>query len=288
MGKSLLFSINQHGTIYVLIGILIAFVPFPKEYTAAATAQITLLLLLGLSGFFFLSSTIYILIKMRGEQASSEGWKGQLFSLGTPMLISSSLFLVISWSDTLMLGYYLPESKVGVYRIVFKIVTLITFTQFALNTVVAPIVSALRMDRQRLHEMTHKVAQLNLLTAGRFLIVLFFGSFLVKIFGVDNPQMAYPWLVILAIGQLTNAFAGPVMNILNMTGYEKSARNTMMVIVVLNILMNYVLIPFYGPLGAAIATTLTMVGWNVWAALLVYKFHGVIAVPFLTHIRRDA
>lgn len=289
MGKSLLFSINQHGTIYVLIGILIAFVPFPKEYTAAATAQITLLLLLGLSGFFFLSSTIYILIKMRGEQASSEGWKGQLFSLGTPMLISSSLFLVISWSDTLMLGYYLPESKVGVYRIVFKIVTLITFTQFALNTVVAPIVSALRMDRQRLHEMTHKVAQLNLLTAGPiFLIVLFFGSFLVKIFGVDNPQMAYPWLVILAIGQLTNAFAGPVMNILNMTGYEKSARNTMMVIVVLNILMNYVLIPFYGPLGAAIATTLTMVGWNVWAALLVYKFHGVIAVPFLTHIRRDA
>ncbi len=289
MGKSLLFSINQHGTIYVLIGILITVVPFPKEYTAAATAQITLLLLLGLSGLFFLLSTVYILIKMRGEQASSKGWKGQLFSLGTPMLISSSLFLVISWSDTLMLGYYLPESKVGVYRIVFKIVTLITFTQFALNTVVAPIVSALRMDRDRLHEMTHKVAQLNLLTAGPiFLIVLFFGSFLVKIFGVDNPQMAYPWLVILAIGQLINAFAGPVMNILNMTGYEKSARNTMMVIVVLNILMNYVLIPFYGPLGAAIATTLTMVGWNVWAATLVYKFHGVIAVPFLTHIRRDA
>ena len=78
-----------------------------------------------------------------------------------------------------MLGYYLPESKVGVYRIVFKIVTLITFTQFALNTVVAPIVSALRMDRERLHEMAHKVAQLNLLTAGPiFLIVLFFGSFL--------------------------------------------------------------------------------------------------------------
>ena len=63
---------------------------------------------------------------------------------------------------------------------------------------------------------------------------------------------------------------------------------SMKFIVVLNILMNYVLIPFYGPLGAAIATTLTMVGWNVWAATLVYKFHGVIAVPFLTHIRRDA
>jgi O-antigen/teichoic acid export membrane protein len=289
MGKSLLFSLNQHGTVYVLIGVLIAFVPFPEEYTAAAAAQTSLFLLLGISGVFFLWSTVYILTKMRGEQASSLGWKGQLFSLGTPMLISSSLFLVISWSDTLMLGYYLPEGEVGIYRIVFKIVTLITFSQFALNTVVAPMVSALSKDRERLHEMTHKVAQLNLLTAGPiFLIVLFFGPFLIQIFGVDNPHAAYPWLALLAIGQLTNAFAGPVMNILNMTGYEKSARNTMMVIVVLNILLNYLLIPPCGPLGAAIATTLTMIGWNVWAAALVYKFHGVIAVPFLTHIRRDA
>ena len=59
---------------------------------------------------------------MKGEQATINGWKGKLFSLGTPMFISSSLFLVISWSDTLMLGYYLPEGDVGLYRIVFKIV----------------------------------------------------------------------------------------------------------------------------------------------------------------------
>jgi ABC-type uncharacterized transport system permease subunit len=46
------------------------------------------------------------------------------------------------------------------------------------------------------------------------------------------------------------------------------------------------LIPAFGPLGAAYSTTLTMVGWNVWAASLVYKYHGVIAVPFLTKYSR--
>ena len=76
------------------------------------------------------------------------------------------------------------------------------------------------------------------------------------------------------------------LNILNMTGYEKSARNTMLIIAVLNIVFNLVLIPLYGPLGAALATTATMMGWNIWAAYLVYKYHGVIAVPFLTKIRR--
>jgi O-antigen/teichoic acid export membrane protein len=71
-----------------------------------------------------------------------------------------------------------------------------------------------------------------------------------------------------------------------MTGYEKSARNTMLVVAVLNIALNALLIPSYGPLGAAYSTTLTMVGWNIWAAMLVYKYHGVIAVPFLTKYSR--
>ena len=287
-GKSLLFSLNQHGTVYVLIGIILAFVPFPEQYTAAAAAQTSLFLLLGISGLFFLWSTVYILNTMKGEQATTQGWRGKLFSLGTPMLISSSLFLVISWSDTLMLGYYLPEGDVGIYRIVFKIVTLITFTQFALNTVVAPMVSALRNQREELYEMAAKVAQLNLYTAGpTFLLILFLGPFLIGIFGVENPVAAYPWLILLAFGQLTNAFAGPVMNILNMTGYEKSARNTMLVTAILNVILNVLLIPQFGPLGAAIATTITMIGWNLWAALLVFKYHGVIAVPFFTHIRRN-
>jgi len=287
MGKSLLFSLNQHGTVYVFVGALIAFIPFPEAYTAAAAAQTSLFLLLGISGLFFLWTTVYILNLTRGQQAETSGWRGQLYSLGTPMLISSSLFLVISWSDTLMLGYYLPEDSVGMYRIVFKIATLITFAQFALNTVVAPMVSAMSTQRERLHELAHKVAQLNLITAGPiFLGILILGPFLIQLFGVEEASTAYPWLVLLAVGQLTNAFAGPVLNILNMTGYEKSARNTMLIIAVLNIVFNLVLIPLYGPLGAAVATTATMMGWNIWAAYLVYKYHGVIAVPFLTKIRR--
>jgi hypothetical protein len=36
-----------------------------------------------------------------------------------------------------------------------------------------------------------------------------------------------------------------------------------------------------GPLGAAIATASTMIGWNLWAGILVYKYHGLITVPFL-------
>ena len=71
-----------------------------------------------------------------------------------------------------------------------------------------------------------------------FLGILILGPFLIQLFGVEEASTAYPWLVLLAVGQLTNAFAGPVLNILNMTGYEKSARNTMLIIAVLNIVFN--------------------------------------------------
>ena len=288
MGRSLLFSLNQHGTVYILIGGLLFFLPFDENYTFSSAAQLSLQLLFVISAVFFLWTTFYILRLQKGPEAPTRQWESRLFTLGTPMLISSSLFLVISWSDTLMLGYFLPEDQVGMYRIVFKIATLITFAQFALNTVVAPMVSAMSEEREKLHELAHKVAQLNLVTAGPiFLAIVFLGPILISLFGVAHANEAYPWLILLAIGQLTNAFAGPVLNILNMTGYEKSAQNTMLVIAVLNIVFNYLLIPSYGPFGAAVATTITMMGWNIWAAYLVFKYHGVIAVPFLTKIRND-
>jgi len=288
LGKPLLFSLNQHGTVYIIMAILLWVIPFPGDMASSASAQIALMLLLGLSGLFFAVSTIYILsITTRKTYTKPPNWKGNLFKMATPMLISSSLFLVISWSDTLMLGYYLTEDRVGMYRIVFKIATLITFAQFALNTVVAPMVSALHEKGTALDVLTTKVARLNLITAGPIFVgIVVLGPWLISMFGVAGAASAYPWLLILAFGQLINAFAGPGLNILNMTGYEKSARNTMLVVVVINVLLNLILIPTLGPLGAAISTTTTMVGWNVWAALLVFKYHGVVAVPFLTHIKK--
>ena len=288
LGKPLLFSLNQHGSVYSIMAVLLWVIPFPEGMGASDSAQIALMLLLGISALFFAVSTMYILsITRKRAEGYVPNWRGKLYKMATPMLISSSLFLVISWSDTLMLGFYLTEDRVGVYRIVFKIATLITFAQFALNTVVAPMVSALHEKGTALDELTTKVARLNLITAGPIFVgIVIFGPWLIGMFGVSTASAAYPWLVILAFGQLINAFAGPGLNILNMTGYEKSARNTMLVVVVLNVLLNLLFIPTLGPLGAAISTTATMVGWNVWAAILVYKYHGVVAVPFLTHIKK--
>lgn len=129
-----------------------------------------------------------------------------------------------------------------------------------------------------------RIAALNLYTAGPiFLAIVILGPFLIGLFGVAEVGEAYTYLIILSLGQLANAFAGPVLNVLNMTGYEKSARNTMLVTAAANIALNALLIPIFGPLGAAIATSATMLVWNFWAGYLVWRYHGIITVPFFAH-----
>jgi O-antigen/teichoic acid export membrane protein len=287
--KPVLFSINQHGTVYLILAALLWWVPMESAgFDAEGSAQFALLLLLGISSAFALLSTVHVISLCERKPWRGAALAGNLMKVATPMLVSSALFLVMSWSDTLMLSYFLEEDEVGVYRIVFKIATLITFAQFALNTVVAPMISGLHNGGSNMSLLAQRIATLNLVTAGPiFLGIIALGPFLIGLFGVNDPWTAYPWLVILACGQLANAFAGPVLNILNMTGHEKSAQNTMLVVATLNIILNAVLIPAFGPGGAAVATAMTMVGWNIWAGVLVYRFHGIITVPFLAKRSRS-
>ena len=200
-----------------------------------------------------------------------------------PLLVSGSLFLVISWTDTLMIGYFKTSADVGIYRVAFKIATLITFIQFAVNSIAAPTIAALyaKEDLSGLRKYVKQIGVINAAFAVPItLAIVLFPEWLLNMFGAEYIAGA-ELLPILAIGQLVNALAGPVMYILNMTGKEKLSQRIMIWMTGLNSLLNIILIPIYGIIGAAIATTISMVTWNVIAALYVYKYYKVIAIPFV-------
>jgi O-antigen/teichoic acid export membrane protein len=203
-------------------------------------------------------------------------WK-QALPGATSMLVSSLLYLVLSWSDTLMIGYFLDESAVGLYRVSFKVATLIVFAQFAVNAQAAPDIARYwaQGNRELLQNAVTRIAWINTVVAlPAFLVLTLAAPWFLGFFGADFTAQAgtLRWL---ALGQLTNALCGPVMYLLNMTGHEKSARNTMAVGVVVNLVGNAVLIPTVGIAGAAIATSFTMALWNGWAMVAVYRKTGI-------------
>ena len=127
--------------------------------------------------------------------------------------------------------------------------------------------------------MTLNIGYMNLIISTPiFIAILIFPSFVLDFFGEEFTTGVAP-LIILAIGQIINAICGPVMYLLNMTGKEKQARNIIIVASIINIALNLYLIPIYGLMGAAIATGVSTVVWNIMAVFQIKKEYGFISIP---------
>jgi len=276
------FSLLQLGSVLILtVFVFLAFkeIELPKGEVAVLSFVVAVVV------FAFLAFIAYhkTYKKRVGSVAAVPINFTPILKVGVPLLVSGSLFLVISWTDTLMIGYFMDSTDVGVYRIAFKIATLITFIQFAVNSIAAPAIAEFyaKDDLPSLRKYAKQIGVINAVFAIPVAIfILVFAEPLLSLFGAEYKTGAF-LLPILAVGQLVNALAGPVMYILNMTGKEKVSQRIMIWMTLVNIILNLLLIPSYGLLGAAIATTVSMVAWNIIAAFLVYKYYKVVAIPFV-------
>ena len=252
------------------------------------------LVALAMASFSWFSSVERVLLGLASASALMlwSGWRSlgpielrslwPLRSSATAMFLSATLFMVMTWTDTLMLGYFLEPEIIGAYRVAFKIGSLITFAQFAVNASLGPRISELwaKNSKAELQKEVWQVAQVNaLLGVPAFLLIMALAPWLLSFFRADFAQYA-PVLRILAVGQMVNALCGPVMYLLNMTGHEQSARRTMTLAALANALGNLVLIPWLGIEGSAWATTGSMVFWNAWALVAVYRKTGIRTLIF--------
>lgn len=81
-------------------------------------------------------------------------------------------------------------------------------------------------------------------------------------------------LFILLIGQLISVLCGSVLVLLNMTGNQWTVQTILVTAAILNIMLNAILIPNLGIEGAAWATTISTIFWNVWGIRAVRKKLG--------------
>ena len=70
-------------------------------------------------------------------------------------------------------------------------------------------------------------------------------------------------MAILAIGILLRAAVGPAEFVMNMMGEQRACATVLFFSVILNIALNVALIPTYGLVGAAIATSMSRVASSV-------------------------
>jgi len=206
-----------------------------------------------------------------------------------PLAFTAGMWVINSQADIVMLGIFKPPAEVGIYRVAVQIALVASFGLQAVNMVVAPRFATFytKKEMDRLQRLVTRSAQIvlafNLLVTSFF--VIFGRAFLDTVFGKEFIT-AYISLLILLIGQLVNSAAGSVRVLLNMSGYEKDTAVGMVLAASVNIILNFLLIPKWGANGAAIATTVSMIIWNIILWWFVYKRLGINSCALNLNLRR--
>lgn len=223
-------------------------------------------------------SLLSIFKNFRGIQSKRIFANKEIIKTSFPMMLSSSVLLLMAWSDTIMIGIFKTEADVGVYNVALKLAMITGIVLGAVNSIVAPKLSE-TFNNNRLDEFRELIKQSTRIifftTLPALIILLLFPGFLLSFFGTEFV-MAKTTLLILLIGQIVNAMSGSVGFILQMTGKEKVYQNILLLALVFNIVLNIVLIPIYGIKGAAIASAFSLLFWNLSSVFYIYKKYNVL------------
>lgn len=219
----------------------------------------------GLAGGFVVAMLIAAMVQLRffDLQLVRFGWKHikSLSKFSMWIFLISSGMVVFSTSDTVMIGYYLNDSDVGVYRLVLQFTSLAAFTMTAFRSTLLPRVSRWGKTGQK------NLIEISLSRALTYSLILaipmFVGGFLLGdkllyyIYGEDVSR-GYVTMVILFLVQILNIFYYLLSTYLTALDQLKDLFKATLVAVVANIALNAFLIPSIGIAGAAIATLVTM------------------------------
>jgi len=229
-----------------------------------------------------LISTLWIFIELmklgKAERIDDEHLqiKG-ILKRSAPMALSSVAFLLMQSFDIMMLAHYTDYKQVAFYSLAVKLTMLINVVLASVNAVIGPEIAEFytlkQFDKLRL-KILNSTQLIFFLTFPIILAFILLATFILSLFGEEYMVAKYI-LWVLLIGQIMNALCGPIGPYLNMTGKEKVFRNILLIALVVNVILNYLLIPIMGMMGAAVATTVSMVFWNLTGVVYIYKKDGI-------------
>ena len=197
---------------------------------------------------------------------------GVWMRFGAAMLFNVMTVAVIQSTDVLGLGAFDTANQVSLYGAADRIGALIAMPFFALNIVFTPLISELHAhnDLPQLDSMFALVTRWSFAVSWPIcLCCVIFGAPILGIFGKGYAAGSAA-LVVLAAGSIINAATGPVSSMLAMTGQLGVLWFDTALRVIINVGLVIVLIPPYGVLGAAAASSLTVVILNIVSLIQVW------------------
>ena len=235
--------------------------------------------------FMYMSVQTYrkILLKQWWPQTQLP-WKTfyKVAKYSSVMSTSYILDSLINRADLLMLGYFASIKEVGIYSVMLIIAPLIIISNTALSHLLAPLIaqSNSMKDINRLKNLaTLHIKWVAVCSWPLFLLFALHGPTLITIFGDTFVAPPLPF-IILASTQMLIGVTSLSGYLLSMTGHHFEEFLVLFLALIINVLLNYILIPLYGITGGVTATFISLFMANILRLILVYKFHGFCPINF--------
>ena len=211
----------------------------------------------------------------------------QLFKISLPLLLGQSMILIMGKVDLFMLANMTSSEYVGIYNIALKLSMLAYIGLMAVNSIAAPKFSEIHStgDLNALKKIVQQSTKtIFWLTLPIIILFISFPKNILSFFG-EEFRLAAMALIILSFSKMFSAISGSVGTFLQMVGKQKIFQNILIFTAAINIILNYILIPLYSINGAALASAISVIVWNILMIVYIKKKFGFYSI-YLPGLRK--
>lgn len=200
-----------------------------------------------------------------------------LFRVSGPMIVASFMRHLNTWTSTLLVGFFLGTGAVATYNSAARTALLAGVVIIAFNGIFSPIISNLyQRNLMQDLDVLYKDVSRWVFTCN---LVFFFGATVLArdVMSVFGPNFVDGWpvLVIIAGAQMFSASVGATGRILAMTDRQWIVMYATVGSVLLNVALNFLLVPGLGIIGSATATAIAMAAVNALTLVAVRRSLGL-------------
>jgi O-antigen/teichoic acid export membrane protein len=206
------------------------------------------------------------------------GW----LSISLPVLMVEGFYLLLSYTDVLVLQQFRSSQEVGVYFAVVKTLALVSFIHYAMSATTAHRFAEYHAlgDKARLSAyVAHAIKWTFWPSLAATIVLLAIGKPLLWLFG---PQfvIGYDIMFVAAIGLVVRSAIGPVERLLNMLGHQYICALAYALAFIMNVVLCIALVPRFGGHGAAAATSISLTFETVLLFWIVRQRLGLHVLAF--------
>ena len=250
-------------------------------FISVEVALMAPMLVSSIIGFIVMFAVLKKLTGVKNQQLLKAPFDRELLVFSYPLMFVTILLTLMHWMDILMLGAFTNASTVGLYHPAARTAGLLQALLTSFLSIYSPMIAQFHAKSdQKNMSGSYKLVSRWLLTFSIpvALIFLVYPQKVMLLFGAEYLPSANV-LIVLTAATFIHAILGAAQSTLSMTGHTRLLLWNAIGAFIINIILNIILIPNYGMIGAAWATLISLF---VISLLRVLEVRWILKLTFFS------